>query len=78
MRPITVGPTVDRSVVGIMVDFAKAVPFHLERGAWDERALAFVESQLAETPCHASGRAEDVVFPHRKAAALLSARWGAG
>ena len=78
MRPVTVGPTVDRSVVGIMVDFVKAVPFHLERGAWDQSALAFVESQLAESPCHAGGRAEDVVVPHRKAPELLLARWGAG
>ena len=39
MQPVTVGPTVDRSVVGIMVDFAKAVPYYLARDAWDETTL---------------------------------------
>ena len=33
MASVAVGPTVDRSVLGIMVDFAKAVPYHLEPGA---------------------------------------------
>lgn len=76
MQPVTVGPTVDRSVVGIMVDFAKSVPYYLERGAWDETTLAFVEARLAETPCHAGRRYEDVVFPDHKAPELLLARWG--
>ena len=78
MQPVMVGPTVDRSVVGIMVDFAKSVPFLLEQGAWDENTLLFVEARLAETPCHASRPFEDVVFPERKAPELLLARWGAG
>jgi hypothetical protein len=78
MRPVQVGATADRSVVGIMVDFAKSVPFHLDPGAWDDTTLPFVEAQLAETPCHASGRSEDVIFPDRKAPELLLARWGAG
>jgi len=78
MRPVLVGPTADRSVVGIMVDFAKGVPFHLDPGAWDDTTLPSVEAQLAETPCHASGRFEDVIFPERKAPELLLARWGAG
>ena len=78
MQPVMIGPTVDRSVVGIMVDFAKSVPFHLEQGAWDESTLPFVEARLAETPCHAGRRFEDVVFPERKAPELLFARWGAG
>jgi hypothetical protein len=78
MEPVVVGPTVDRSVIGIMVDFAKSIPFHLEPGAWDETTLPFVEERLAETPCHAGRRFEDVVFPERKASELLLARWGAG
>ena len=32
MASVAVGPTVDRSVLGIMVDFAKAVPYHLAPG----------------------------------------------
>ena len=78
MAPVVVAPTVDRSVVGIMVDFAKAIPFYLERGAWDESTLPFVEARLAETPCHAGRRFEDVVVPYRNAPELLLARWGAG
>jgi hypothetical protein len=78
MQPVVVAPTVDRSVVGIMVDFAKSVPFQLEPGAWDETTLPFAEARLAETPCHATRPFEDVVFPERKAPELLLARWGAG
>lgn len=78
MTPVATGPTVDRSVVGIMVDYAKSVPFHLTRGAWDETTLPFVAAILEETPWHASGRDEDVVFPNQKAPELLLARWGSG
>lgn len=78
MEAVAVSVTTDRSVVGIMVDFAKSIPFHLEPGGWDETTLPFIEARLAETPCHAGRRFEDVVFPERKAPALLLARWGAG
>lgn len=77
MSPVAVDVTIDRSVVGIMIDFAKSVPYHLERGAWDESTLAFVEARLARNPCHAGKRDEDVVFPDQKAPELLLARWGA-
>ena len=78
MLPVAIGATVDRTVVGIMVDFAKSVPYYLEAGAWDDSSLAFVEARLAETPCHAGRSLEDVVFPKRKAPELLLARWRAG
>jgi hypothetical protein len=29
MTPVQIGPTTDRSVLGIMVDFAKGVPYYL-------------------------------------------------
>src|SRR5258708_15999178 len=76
MCPVRIAQTQDRSVVGIMVDFAKAVPFHLRPGAWDETTLPFVEARLAETPCHAGLRHDQVIWPRRKAAALLAERWG--
>ena len=76
MRPVVVAATADRSVLGIMVDFAKGVPYYLEPGMWDDRTLAFVEAHLEQTPCHAGTSA--VVFPHRKAPELLLARWGPG
>lgn len=78
MTPVTVAPTVNRSVVGIMVDFAKAIPSYLPERAWDATALPYVEAHLAETPCHASRRFEEVIFPEQKAPELLVARWNAG
>jgi hypothetical protein len=76
MVPVVIAPTVDRSVLGILVDFAKAVPYHLEPGRWDETTLVSVEARLAETPCYAGRSEDDVVFPDRKAAEVLRARWG--
>ena len=73
MRLVRISKTIDRSVVGILVDFAKTRPFYLAPGVWDERTLPFLEARLAETPCHAGTR--DVVFPYRDAVALLHTRW---
>jgi hypothetical protein len=78
MVPVVVRPTLDRSVVGILVDFAKSVPYHLESVRIGESTLAAVEDRLAETPCHASQSFERVVFPETKALELLRAKWGAG
>jgi hypothetical protein len=78
MSPVAVDATNDRSVVGIMVDFVKSIPYFLERGAWDDSTLPFVEARLAKTPCHAGKRHEDVVFPDQRAPELLLARWGRG
>src|SRR5262245_48247743 len=39
MHPVTVAPTIDRSVLGIMVDFAKALPYYLEAAGWAAEAL---------------------------------------
>lgn len=74
MAPVHIGPTVDRSVLGIMVDFAKGVPYYLEPG-WDAAALGLVEDRLATTPCHAGKPAHRVVFPDQKAPELLTAKW---
>jgi hypothetical protein len=75
MEPVVIGPTCDRSVMGILVDFAKSVPYHLEPGHWDDETLTGVEDRLAETPCHASKSVERVIFPDRKAPELLLAKW---
>lgn len=74
MTPVVVDRTVDRSVVGIMVDFAACLPYYLDTG-WDDRVLPSVEDKLAETPCHASRPFAQVVFPDRKAPELLRAKW---
>ncbi len=75
MSSVTIGATVDRSVLGILVDFAKSVPFHLEPGQWDEHMLPGVEARLAETPCYASGPDSRVIFPERKAPEALMSKW---
>ena len=75
MSRVATGATRDRSILGIMVDFAKAVPYHLEPGYWDDTSLALVEDRLAETPCYAGRSLDQVVFPERKAPELLRARW---
>jgi len=74
MTLVQVGATTDRSVVGIMVDFAKGVPYYLKAG-WDDAALRVVEDRLAETPCHAGKPSDRVLFPEQKAPELLAARW---
>ena len=75
MASVAVGPTVDRSVLGIMVDFAKAVPYHLEPGQWGETTLRIVEERLAATPCHAALSWDRVIFPETKAPEVLRAKW---
>jgi hypothetical protein len=75
MVSVAVGATSDRSVVGTMVDFAKAVPYHLDPGHWNEATLELVEERLAETPCHAARSSDRVIFPERKAPDLLRAKW---
>ena len=75
MASVAVGPTVNRSVLGIMVDFAKAVPYHLEPGQWGETTLRIVEERLAATPCHAALSWDRVIFPEKKAPEVLRATW---
>lgn len=78
MAPVEVAKTADRSVLGILVDFAKSVPYYVGPGSLDELALRRAESRLADTPCYSGGKYEQVVFPKRKGPELLDARWGAG
>jgi hypothetical protein len=75
MQQVVIAPTIDRSVLGIMVDFARTVPYHLEPGRWDDSTLASVEALLAETPCHAMRSFEHVIFPDKRAPELLRAKW---
>lgn len=75
MHPVVIGPTIDRSVLGIMVDFAKSAPYYLEVGGWDDSSLGLVEDRLAETPCHAGKPSDRVIFPERKAPELLTKKW---
>jgi hypothetical protein len=75
MRPLAICPTADRSVLGIMTDFAKSVSYYLEPGQWGEGSLPRVEERLAETPCYAGRSFDRVIFPERRAPELLRAKW---
>lgn len=75
MTPLTICPTTDRAVLGIMVDFARSVSHYLDPGRWGEDALRLAERRLAETPFYASRSVEHVVFPNRTAPRLLRAKW---
>jgi hypothetical protein len=78
MSPVGVAKTADRSVMGILVDFAMMIPYHLERDAWDETALPFVEAKLAKNPCFAGRPGDSTVFPEQATPALLALKWDAG
>jgi hypothetical protein len=75
MKPVMVAPTVDHSVLGIMVDFVKAVPYYVQHDRWDGISLVDIEEHLAETPCHASRALEHVIFPNQMAPRRLREKW---
>jgi len=75
MAQVRVGKTIDRSVTGQMVDFAKALPYYLPIDGWDEGTLRQAEDRLAETPCHSSRPLSEVVWPVRAAVQLLQSTW---
>ncbi|HUF04906.1 MAG TPA: hypothetical protein VMM38_12120 [Aridibacter sp.] len=77
MGDVVVARTNDRSVVGTMVDFAKAVPYYLPTGSrWGERELHEAEAKLEGTPCRCTSR--NVVFPDLATKELLVERWTDG
>jgi hypothetical protein len=73
MNPVVTAPTADRSVVGIILDFAKAMSFY-DGDLRTEQGLNDLADWLAETPCHAKGDAR-VVFPNRRAPERLRTKW---
>ena len=75
MEPVVTAATVDRSVLGILVDFAKAGPYYLEADTRTGKGLAGLEDWLEQTPCHAALTDDRVVFPYRKAPELLRMKW---
>lgn len=75
MDIVRVGRTEDRSVIGQMVDFARAIPYYRPEHRWDDATLRLVEDRLSEIPCRSSRRYADVVFPRDTAVRLLTERW---
>jgi hypothetical protein len=77
MDHVLIAKTADRSVVGIMVDYANMIPYHLPADGWDTTSLLFVEAKLQHNPCFAAGPSDKVIFPDRATPFLLSKRWHA-
>lgn len=75
MSVVVVAKTVDRSVTGQLVDFAKCLPYYLPENGWGDRELQSAEDKLAETPCRSGGRFQDVIFPDKAAPRLLASTW---
>jgi hypothetical protein len=75
MDSVVVAKTCDRSVLGTMNDFGKAIPFYLAHRYWGESSLRTVEARLAETPCRVTKRLSDCIFPDKKADELLVEKW---
>jgi hypothetical protein len=75
MQPVTIAPTIDRSVLGIMTDFTRMLPYYLHHGPWSEITLANAEDRLAENPCYAGREIGATIVAERKAPELLGARW---
>ena len=74
--PVRVGKTVDKSVLGTLVDFAKALPYYLPTDGWGSDDLILAEERFAETPCRCGGSLETTIWPHRDSITLLQNRWG--
>lgn len=75
MSPVRVARTVDRSVLGSLVDFAKLISYYVPGDGWDDHALHAVEDRLSRTPCRVGRRSKDVIFPRDKTQELLEATW---
>ena len=76
MYPVRVAKTVDRSVTGILVDYGRHLPYHLETASENVDAFHFAEERLQGIPWNASKRMSDVVFPVDKTIEVLQERWG--
>lgn len=72
---VRVGKTIDRSVTGQLVDFAKVLPYYLPVGGWDDMTLRTAEDKLAETPCRSSRPFAEVIWPRQAAVRLLEVTW---
>jgi len=75
MVPVVTATTVDRSILGTLNDFAKAMPYYLDSVTPGPKSLAGLEAWLEQTPCHSASIGDRVVFPDRKAPEVLGTKW---
>ncbi len=76
MESVSVAKTSDRSVLGTMNEFVRAIPFYMDPGYHVGPTLEFAEGRLEETPCRASKSFDECIFPDRKTVELLELKWG--
>lgn len=69
MEDVAFAKTANRQVTGMMVDFAKALEFHMEH----ETSLLALALKLAHTPCSPFYRTEEI-SPDRKTVGLFQQR----
>lgn len=74
LTPVGVGPTNNRSVVGILTDFCRMLPYYFPVENWGEAELVDAEQKLSGTPCFA-GQRNKTVFPDLKSVELLWRYW---
>jgi hypothetical protein len=75
MHPVVTAATADRSVLGTLTDFAKAMPYYFDALSPGPKSLSGLEAWLAQTPCHSESIGDPVVFPDRKAPNVLRTKW---
>lgn len=77
MRPVVVGKTVNRSVLGALMDFKRLLSGYVWLDPMDDAALPLMEQSLEEVPWFIAGkRMEDAIQPTRFTGRLLRERWG--
>lgn len=75
MSPVVTAATSDRSVLGTLTDFAKAIPYYADAVTMEPKSLSGLEAWLAQTPCRSLSIGDRVVFPDRKALDVLRSKW---
>ena len=75
MVPTLVAKTASRSVLGVMVDFAKVAPYYQRAEGWDEAWPRELETRLADTPCFAKRPLGKAFYPVDEAMRLLAEKW---
>ncbi len=78
LTPVGVGPTNNRSVVGILTDFCRLAPYYFTIRGWGDAEIEDTERKLSGTPCFAGRRDEETVFPDKKSVELLWRHWSSG
>jgi hypothetical protein len=75
MQDVKVGSTSNRSITGTMVSFARALPYYLPQGVWDESDLRIAEDRFSETPYLCSRSLKETSWPIDVARKLLIEKW---